>query len=58
MGARAVLLGRPYVYALALGGSAGVAELIRNVYAELDLTAALAGCTTLAEAADATIVTS
>jgi isopentenyl diphosphate isomerase/L-lactate dehydrogenase-like FMN-dependent dehydrogenase len=43
LGARAVLLGRPYVWALAVGGEAGVAELLRNLLAELDLTVALTG---------------
>jgi lactate 2-monooxygenase len=55
LGARAVLVGRPYVYALAVGGSAGVAELIRNYQAELDLTMALTGCGTLADVAAATL---
>lgn len=45
LGARAVLLGRPYVYGLALAGEAGVGEVIRNVIAELDLTLALIGRT-------------
>lgn len=45
LGARAVLLGRPYVYGLALAGEAGVGEVIRNVVAELDLTLALIGRT-------------
>jgi lactate 2-monooxygenase len=43
LGADAVLLGRPYVYALAVGGQRGVEELIQNLMAELDLTLALAG---------------
>jgi lactate 2-monooxygenase len=47
LGARAVLLGRPYVWALAAGGEAGVAELLRNLLAELDLTLALSGHTGL-----------
>ena len=34
LGADAVLLGRPYVYALALGGSSGVARLLANFIAE------------------------
>jgi isopentenyl diphosphate isomerase/L-lactate dehydrogenase-like FMN-dependent dehydrogenase len=44
LGARAVLVGRPYVYGLAIAGEAGVREVIRNLVAELDLTMALAGC--------------
>lgn len=43
LGARAVLLGRPYVYGLALGGEQGVREVIRNVVGEFDLTLALCG---------------
>ncbi|MGH8937993.1 MAG: alpha-hydroxy-acid oxidizing protein, partial [Actinomycetes bacterium] len=44
LGATAVLLGRPYVYGLALAGEDGVREVIRNVIAELDLTLGLIGC--------------
>jgi lactate 2-monooxygenase len=47
LGADAVLLGRPYVYALAVGGQRGVEELIQNLTAELDLTLALAGATSV-----------
>ncbi|MBZ4321591.1 lactate 2-monooxygenase [Streptomyces huiliensis] len=43
LGARAVLLGRPYVYGLALDGQAGVDHVIRCLLAELDLTLALSG---------------
>jgi lactate 2-monooxygenase len=43
LGARAVLLGRPYVYGLALGGEAGVTAVLRALLAELDLTMALSG---------------
>jgi lactate 2-monooxygenase len=45
LGARAVLLGRPYVWALAVAGEEGVAELLRGFLAELDLTFALTGHT-------------
>ncbi len=45
LGADAVLLGRPYVYALAVGGQEGVEALIRQFLAETDLTLALAGGT-------------
>jgi isopentenyl diphosphate isomerase/L-lactate dehydrogenase-like FMN-dependent dehydrogenase len=47
-GADAVLLGRPYMYGLALAGERGVAEVVANVIAELDLTMALAGAADLA----------
>jgi lactate 2-monooxygenase len=43
LGANAVLLGRPYVYGLAVGGQAGVERVIRNLTAEIDLTLALLG---------------
>jgi lactate 2-monooxygenase len=43
LGADAVLLGRPYAYALAVGGARGVEELIQNLMAEIDLALALAG---------------
>ena len=49
LGARAVLLGRPYVYGLAIAGESGVREVLRNVRAELDLTMGLAGCASVAE---------
>jgi lactate 2-monooxygenase len=45
LGARAVLLGRPYVYGLGLAGEAGVRHVLRCVLAELELTMALAGAT-------------
>jgi isopentenyl diphosphate isomerase/L-lactate dehydrogenase-like FMN-dependent dehydrogenase len=48
LGARAVLLGRPYVYGLAIAGERGVGEVIRNMRAELDLTMGLAGCPSVA----------
>ncbi len=43
LGANAVLLGRPYVYGLAVAGQAGVERVIRNLTAEIDLTLALVG---------------
>ncbi len=48
LGARAVLLGRPYVYGLALAGETGVREVIGNILAELDLTLALCGLDNIA----------
>ncbi len=47
LGADAVLLGRPYAYALAVGGQRGVEELLQNLMAELDLNLALAGGTSV-----------
>jgi lactate 2-monooxygenase len=49
LGADAVGIGRPHVYGLALAGAAGVAEVLRNLRAELDLTMALTGCRSLAD---------
>jgi lactate 2-monooxygenase len=49
LGAKMVLLGRPYVYGLALGGESGVREVLLNLLADLDATLALCGCATLAE---------
>ncbi len=49
LGATAVLLGRPYVYGLALRGAAGVRDVIRNLVADFDLTMALSGCRTVAD---------
>jgi L-lactate dehydrogenase (cytochrome) len=45
MGADAVLLGRPWLWGLALAGEAGVEEVLRRFLAELDLTMALTGYT-------------
>jgi isopentenyl diphosphate isomerase/L-lactate dehydrogenase-like FMN-dependent dehydrogenase len=49
LGARAVLIGRPYCYGLALGGEEGVCEVVQNLIADLDLTLGLTGCAALAE---------
>jgi lactate 2-monooxygenase len=46
LGADAVLVGRPYVYGLALDGEAGVTHVLRTLLAEFDLTLANAGYTT------------
>jgi lactate 2-monooxygenase len=43
LGADAVLLGRPYVYGLAVGGQEGVEVVIRQLLAETDLSLALVG---------------
>jgi lactate 2-monooxygenase len=43
LGADAVLLGRPYLWGLALDGRAGVETVLRMLLAELDLTLALSG---------------
>lgn len=43
LGARAVLVGRPYAYGLAIAGEEGATEVLRNLLADLDLTAGLCG---------------
>jgi 4-hydroxymandelate oxidase len=43
-GASAVLIGRPYVYGLAVAGADGVARVVRILRGELELAMALAGC--------------
>jgi lactate 2-monooxygenase len=49
LGATAVLLGRPYVFGLAIAGEAGVREVLQNHLAEFDLTMGLAGCRSVEE---------
>jgi isopentenyl diphosphate isomerase/L-lactate dehydrogenase-like FMN-dependent dehydrogenase len=49
LSADAVLVGRPYVWGLALDGQNGVETVLRSLLAELDLTMALSGAITLAE---------
>jgi lactate 2-monooxygenase len=49
LGASAVLVGRPYVYALAVGGEEGVAASILQLAAETDLTLALLGAASITE---------
>lgn len=43
LGAGAVLVGRPYVWGLACGGAEGVAEVLRRLLADTDITLALTG---------------
>jgi L-lactate dehydrogenase (cytochrome) len=45
LGARACMIGRPYLYGLAVGGQDGVARAIRILTTELSRTLALMGCT-------------
>jgi lactate 2-monooxygenase len=49
LGARAVLVGRPYVYGLAIAGERGVREVLQNLAADFDLTMGLAGCRSVGE---------
>ena len=43
LGADAVLVGRPYAYGLAVGGQEGVEQVLTQLWAETDVTLALAG---------------
>ncbi len=47
LGARAVLVGRPAIWALAAAGPLGVAHVLRLLRDELEMTMALTGCATL-----------
>jgi 4-hydroxymandelate oxidase len=49
LGARAVLIGRPYVYGLANAGAVGVAHVLRLLRDEFEVAMALCGCATPAE---------
>jgi 4-hydroxymandelate oxidase len=55
LGARAVLIGRPYLWALAVAGQAGVEHMIEILRSELDLDMALAGRPTI-ESIDRSLV--
>jgi 4-hydroxymandelate oxidase len=47
LGASAVLIGRPYIYGLATNGAMGVAQVIRLLRDELEMTMALMGSSAL-----------
>lgn len=49
LGARAVLLGRPYLWGLAAGGEQGVREVLLNFLADFDLTLGLSGYSSTSE---------
>ncbi|MCL9981527.1 MAG: alpha-hydroxy-acid oxidizing protein [Erythrobacter sp.] len=49
LGARAIGVGRPYTYGLALGGAEGAAWVLRSILAEADLLMAVNGYPTLAD---------
>jgi lactate 2-monooxygenase len=58
LGASAVLIGRPYVYGLAVAGRTGVREVIQNLAVDFELTMGIAGCRTTSEIdADALVPT-
>jgi len=56
LGARAVLLGRLYVYGLAVAGEQGVRDVVQNFVADFDLTLALAGHRSCAELTPASLL--
>ena len=49
LGARAVLVGRPLFWGLAIGGEAGVRHMFEILRTEMDAVMAFAGCNSLAE---------
>jgi len=56
LGAAAVLLGRPVMWALAIGGADGVQTYLRNFLAELDLSLGLLGCCSVKEVPQAMLI--
>jgi L-lactate dehydrogenase (cytochrome) len=58
LGARAVLLGRPYVYGLGLAGEDGVRHVLRCLLAELELSLVLSGATGVSDVGPASLVRS
>lgn len=56
LGAQAVLIGRPYAFALGLAGEDGVRHVLRALRADFELTMRLAGCATLADLSPATLI--
>ncbi|KAI1214665.1 putative FMN dependent dehydrogenase [Annulohypoxylon truncatum] len=49
LGAKMCLIGRPYVYGLALGGEEGVAHVLRSLLGDLELTLHLSGIRSVGE---------
>jgi isopentenyl diphosphate isomerase/L-lactate dehydrogenase-like FMN-dependent dehydrogenase len=56
LGARAVLLARPWVYGLGLAGQAGVEHVLRCFLADLDLQLGLSGHAGLSDLSPASLV--
>lgn len=44
LGANAICIGRPYAYGLALDGQSGVSMVVKNLWADFELTMRLSGC--------------
>jgi 4-hydroxymandelate oxidase len=55
LGARAVLVGRPILHALATAGAIGVAHALRLLRDELEIALALTGCADLTEVSRASL---
>lgn len=49
LGAKAVCVGRPYVYGLTIAGEDGVRNVLQNLMADFELTMGLAGCKNITE---------
>jgi lactate 2-monooxygenase len=49
LGAKAVCIGRPYAYGLAVAGEQGVKEVLQNMRSDFELTMGLAGCKNISE---------
>lgn len=56
LGAKAVLLGRPYAWGLAVAGEQGVRDVVLNFLADFDITLGLCGCTSLGDLNPAMLV--
>jgi len=49
LGAKAVLIGRPFMWGLAVDGADGVREVMQRILADFDITMTLCGCRELSE---------
>ena len=58
LGADAVLIGRPFVYGLAVGGQHGVEKVLSNILQEMKVSISLSGITSVRELRNMTIVSS
>ncbi|GIP36669.1 alpha-hydroxy-acid oxidizing protein [Paenibacillus sp. J2TS4] len=56
LGASAVLIGRPYAYALAVAGETGVQEMIKHLIAETELQLAISGRSSIPEVDSSLII--
>ncbi|MFY9527724.1 MAG: lactate 2-monooxygenase [Candidatus Acidiferrales bacterium] len=56
LGAKAVLLGRLYIWGLAVAGEQGVRDVVLNFLADLDVTMGLCGCCSIGELGPSVLV--